>query len=239
MPHNQSPLQDTCPSEDERRLPARDALAVVLASAAAGEFPTADGSVDVLAQPSDRDAGVISLTGYAVIFADTDPDWVTAQLRPDDLSAPLSPSFLHALSARLGRQGHSVDMLTCATPLAGPPPPDLGLAELTASEEEAHPRIVRALQYRDDVRAWQARGGVVLLGRGVAGRFEVAIEVDPAHRGRGLGTRLATAARHLVPAGMPLWAQIAPGNAASVRAFLAAGFHPVGAEALLSRDLPE
>ena len=36
-----------------------------------------------------------------------------------------------------------------------------------------------------------------------------------------------------VPEGTPLWAQIAPGNAASVRAFLAAGFRPVGAEALL------
>ncbi len=94
----------------------------------------------------------------------------------------------------------------------------------------------RALRYRDDVRAWQAPGGVLMLGRGVAGRFEVAIEVEPAFRGRGLGNCLAVAARHLVPAGQPLWAQIAPGNAASVRAFLAAGFRPVGAEALLSRD---
>jgi RimJ/RimL family protein N-acetyltransferase len=32
-----------------------------------------------------------------------------------------------------------------------------------------------------------------------------------------------------------VWAQIAPANAASVRAFLAAGFRPVGAEALLNR----
>jgi hypothetical protein len=30
-----------------------------------------------------------------------------------------------------------------------------------------------------------------------------------------------------------IWAQVAPGNAASVRAILAAGFSPVGAEALL------
>lgn len=45
--------------------------------------------------------------------------------------------------------------------------------------------------------------------------------------------RLALAARHLVPDGEPLWAQIAPGNAASVRALLSAGFTPVGAEALL------
>jgi GNAT superfamily N-acetyltransferase len=223
---------DQCPAP---RCRARQALAALLARAAQGEFPPADGRVEILAQPSDRDAGVISLTGYALIFADADPDWVTAQLPPGDLSGPLSASFLHALSQLLGKQTHSVDMLTCAAPLAGLPPPALGLTELTASAGVAHPRIVRALRYRDDVRAWQAPGGVVLLGRGVAGRLEVAIEVDPAHRNRGLGNRLATAARHLAPDGVPLWAQIAPGNAASVRAFLTAGFRPVGAEALLSQ----
>ncbi len=94
--------------------------------------------------------------------------------------------------------------------------------------------MLRALNYRDEVRAWRADGGIVLLGRGVAGRLETAIEVDEDRRGQGLGRRLATAARHLAPPGVALWAQVAPGNAASVRAFLAAGFAPVGAEALLT-----
>jgi L-amino acid N-acyltransferase YncA len=76
-------------------------------------------------------------------------------------------------------------------------------------------------------------GGTVLTGRGVAGRWETAVEIDPGARGAGLGRRLALAARHLVPDGATLWAQIAPGNAASVRAFTAAGFTPMGAEALL------
>jgi L-amino acid N-acyltransferase YncA len=58
------------------------------------------------------------------------------------------------------------------------------------------------------------------------------VELDEARRGRGLGRALAAAARHLVPGGAPLWAQITPGNAASVRAFLAAGYQPVGAEVL-------
>jgi L-amino acid N-acyltransferase YncA len=80
---------------------------------------------------------------------------------------------------------------------------------------------------------------VVLLGRGVGGRWETAIEVDDDRKGEGLGRKLATAARHLVPGRAPLWAQIAPGNAASVRAFLAAGFRPVGAEVLLTPGLPE
>jgi GNAT superfamily N-acetyltransferase len=159
---------------------------------------------------------------------------VLAQLPPGDLSGPLSPSFLNVVSRRLGRPAYGIDMLTCAPGLPGKKAGDLGLTELTASATGAHPRVVRALRYRDDVRAWQAPGGVLMLGRGVAGRLEVAIEVDPAHRGRGLGAELATAALQLAPA-EPVWAQIAPANAASVRAFLAAGFRPVGAEALLNR----
>jgi RimJ/RimL family protein N-acetyltransferase len=58
------------------------------------------------------------------------------------------------------------------------------------------------------------------------------MEVDPAARGRGLGTALAAAAPALVPDGAPLWAQVATANTASLRAFLAAGYRPVGAEVL-------
>lgn len=223
----------------------RPELAAILDAAAAGRFPPADGGVTILPQPSRRDAGVLALTAHAVIFTSADPGWVTAQLPEDDLSAPLSPAFLHALGERTGRRVHSIDMVTCAGPLPGTPAADLELTELPAGDRRVgtarsakdlvpiHPRVARALRYRDDVRAWQAAGGMVLLGRGVAGRWEVAIEVDPEQRGRGLGARLATAARQLVPDGGAVWAQIAPGNAASVRAFLAAGFRPVGAEALL------
>jgi hypothetical protein len=209
--------------------PASAALAAILAAAAAGRFPPADGNVTVLPQPSSRDAGVVDLTGHSVVFTDADPGWVRARLPAGDLSAPLSPAFLAALAAHTGREAHGTDMLTCAPPLPGPP-----LIGLTRQANPAHPRISRALRYRDDVRAWQAAGGVVLIGQGLAGRWEVAVEVEAGQHGRGLGRSLATAARHLVPAGGVLWAQIAPGNAASVRAFLAAGFAPIGAEALLT-----
>ena len=46
---------------------------------------------------------------------------------------------------------------------------------------------------------------------------------------------LAAAARGLVPAGEHLFAQVAPGNVASLRAFLAAGYRPIGAEVLFLR----
>jgi GNAT superfamily N-acetyltransferase len=218
-----------------------DELAQLLDRAAAGKFPPADGSVTVLPQPAERDAGVLGFTAHAVVFADLDPDWITAQLPPDELAAPLSASFLHLLGTRLGRSSHSVDMLTCADPLDGSPDPALALTELPAAAvrgEAAHPRVIRALRYRDELRVWQTEGGLISLGRGLAGRVEVSIEVEPDSRGAGLGRRLAMAARHLAPGSSPLWAQIAPGNAASVRAFVSAGFRPVGAEALLASPEP-
>jgi len=118
---------------------------------------------------------------------------------------------------------------------------NLRLIDLIREPDVSHPRVSRALSYRDDVQAWRTpdSSGVVLLGRGVAGRRETAIEVDENRRSRGLGRALAAAARHLAEPGEPLWAQVAPANAASVRAFLAAGFTPVGAEILLARRTPE
>jgi len=172
---------------------------------------------------------VIGFTAHAVVFVDIDPSWVRAELPGGDLSGPLSPRFLEALCKRIGRQAHSVDVLTVADSAAGPP-----RLPLTLDREPSHPRPARALRYREDVRAWRADGGLVLVGRGVAGRWEVAVEVEAERRRRGLGRALAAAARHLVPDGEPLWAQVAPANAASLRAFLAAGFRPVGTEAHLT-----
>jgi GNAT superfamily N-acetyltransferase len=189
-----------------------------------------DGDLSVVPQPSARDAAVLAFTGHSVVAADVDPAWVRSLVPAGDLSAPLNPPFLCALERRLGRRVNNIDVLAVATGAAEPPALDL-----VESVPGDHPRVRRALRYRDGVRVWTVEGGVLVLGRGLAGRWEVAVEVDPAHRGRGLGRALAAAARYLVPAGEPLWAQIAPGNAASVRAFLASGFRPVGAEALLVR----
>jgi GNAT superfamily N-acetyltransferase len=200
----------------------------ILARAEQGEYPAADLELTVCPAPSPRVSAVVAFTGHTVVATDIDPDWVRSTLPPGDLSAPLNAPFLTALCKRLGRRVNNIDMLLLADPGAGGVD---GLAEIT---ERDHPRVRRALGYRDDVRVWACEGGVVLLGRGLAGRMEVAVEVEPAARGRGWGRRLALAARSL--AGRPLWAQVAPGNAASVRAFLAAGYLPVGAEALLVPD---
>ncbi|MFE3184953.1 GNAT family N-acetyltransferase [Streptomyces violascens] len=205
-------------------------LGDILAAAATGRFPPADGGTTVVAQPGPRDAGVLAFTAHSVIFLDEDEDWLRATLAATDadpLGASMNPGFLAALMARTGRSMNCVDLLTCAPALPGEPP--LALTEI---EDPEHPRVERALKYRDDVRVWAADGGVLILGRGVAGRWEAAVEVDESARGLGLGIQLALAARHLMPEPV-LWAQQSPGNARSVRTFQAAGFRPVGSEALL------
>lgn len=207
-----------------------DALARILTAAAHGRFPPPDGSTTVVGQPGARDAGVLAFTAHSVVFTDEDPDWVRSVLAGtpgDELAATMNPHFLSALTARSGRRMNTIDLLTVAKALPGEPE-----IELREIEDPEHPRVARALEYRDEVRVWSADGGVVILGRGVAGRWETAIEVAEKARGRGLGERLARAARHLVPDAV-VWAQQSPGNARSVRTFQAAGYRPVGSEALL------
>lgn len=215
-----------------------DRLAKLLDAVAQGGFPPADGSLTVLPQPSPGDAGVLALTGRTVVFTGADPEWVRGLVPPGDLAAPLGLPFLSALCAATGREAGLTDVLLVLPP--GVPATAEGRAVAAGLEEtpdRAHPRVTRALAWREEVRAWETEGGgTVITGRGVAGRWEVSVEVDAMARGAGLGRGLAAAARVLVPAGEPVWAQVAPGNAASLRAFLAAGFVPVGAEVLLCRE---
>jgi hypothetical protein len=200
-------------------------LADIIAAVEGGNLPPADGGVTVV--PGGGACAVLAFTAHAVVAADLDPDWIHGQLAPGDLSAPLNPPFLSALAGRTGRRVNNIDITMIAPRLVGRLP--LPLSEIAARR---HPRIERALHYREDVHAWATEGGLLILGRGVGGRWELAVEVEPGYRGEGLGRTLAAAGRHLVPGEM-VWAQIAPGNAASVRAFLAAGFTPIGSEALL------
>ncbi|MFE5892009.1 GNAT family N-acetyltransferase [Streptomyces sp. NPDC056462] len=206
-----------------------ETLREILEAVARGIFPPADGRTTVVPQPSARNAGVLAFTAHSVVFTDEDPDWVYAALRDvgcDDLAAAMNPRFLAAFMERTGRASETIDAVLVGSPLPGEPP--IALKEI---EDAEHPRVVYARRRRDDVRAWAADGGVLVTGRGVAGRLEVSVEVDEGVRHRGLGRLLASAARHLV--GEPLWAQVAPGNARSARAFQAAGYRPVGAELLL------
>ena len=206
----------------------------LLRDAALGAPPAADGRVEVWPGPVGTVDALLAFTAHHVIAADVDPDLVAARLPDGDLSAPMSAAFLGWLGERLGSRPGSLDVVLAAGGLGGTPPLEL----VPAVDPDRHQRVARALRYRRDLAVWTDPEGAGLLtvGRGLAGRLELAFEVDPARRGRGLGRLLVAAARHLTPPGEPLFAQVAPGNVASLLVVQAAGFRPVGAEVLFHRD---
>ncbi len=205
----------------------------VLTDAARGRPPAPDCSVEVLPPlPGPVDA-VVVFTAHCYVAAAIEPERLRSRLRPGDPGAPTEPRFLAWLAGALDSTAGQLDAVLTAPRLDGPLPLELEPRD----DLVAHPRVARASRYRDGIRvlADPAGSAVLALGRGLAGRWEVAFEVDPERRGRGLGRALATAARHLVPPDEPLFAQVSPGNAASLRALLAAGYTPIGSEVLFPK----
>ena len=202
-------------------------LGTLLKLAALGDFPAADGTVELFPPPPGPAMAVVGLTGRYVIATSAPEAWVRERLPEDDLLAPMAPRFLAALGVELGRRDDGVDIVLAAAGLEG----DGVLVEV---DREAHPRVVRANAHRQDVRVFEDPSGaaVVILGRGLALRTEVAVEVEDAARGRGLAARVLVDARHLVGPDQVVFAQTAPGNAASLRALLSAGYRPIGSEVL-------
>ncbi len=197
-------------------------LVTVLEGAARGVFPAPDGRVEVLGPPTGPAMAVVAFTGHHIVAACAPEPWVREQLPDGDFLAPMSPRFLAALGRELGRRDDGVDVLLAAEGLAGD-------AHLTETARDAHPRVLGANAHRDGVRVFEDATGtaVFILGRGLAGRLEVAFEVDEAERCRGVARRALREARRLAGPDRVLFAQTAPGNAASLRALLAAGFRPI------------
>jgi GNAT superfamily N-acetyltransferase len=205
-------------------------VGAILRAAAAGRPPPVDGRVEVFDQPPGPVAAVLAFAGHHVLAAEVDSAWVHAQLPDWDLNAPLAAAFVGELGRRLGVLPDNLDLVLAGQATGAGPGP----LEPMAGD---HPRIERALQYRREVRAWTTPdgAGLLILGRGLCGRWEAAFEVEEAARGRGLGRVLVRAALDVVPAGEPVFMQVAPGNVPSVRAVLASGvFVPIGGELLFA-----
>lgn len=212
------------------------ALRQVLEDAAAGRFPPADGVTRVMPAPDGPVHAVLAFTAHHVVAADVDPDEVTAHLDPDDIAAPMGTPFLFWLGGRLGAVPGTLDVVLAARAGASAPPFPDEIREIDPGPGRG--RVGRALRYRSDVRAWATAdgNGLLVLGRGLAGRWEASFEVSPGARGRGLGRTLAAVSLLAVPRGERVFMQVAPGNVASLRAVLGAGFRPIGAEVLFHRD---
>ncbi len=208
-------------------------LAQLLDAAASGRFPEPDGVLRVVAPVAGDIDVLVAFTGTFVLAAALRQEEVDARVPRGAFAVPMSPAFVDWLATRLTARPETHDAVLVRHATGGPPS---GLLEpLTDSD---HPRVARARRHRRDVRVYApaGRSGVVVLGRGVTGRWEVAYEVDEDARNAGFGRALLGAALELLPAGTPVWAQVAPGNAASMRSVIAAGFAPIGAEILFVRD---
>jgi hypothetical protein len=210
----------------KRRAPQRDSptshpLLEKLLAAVEGRFPPVDGEVTFMPPLEGGHEAVVSFTGHAFVASRLDRDGL-ADLEPDGFGRVLRPEILlrmadggavgviDATLARLGKGGGTLE-----------PNPDL----------QEHPRVRFALARRQEVMAYGVPEGLFTIAAGIAGRTEMSVEVTRGSpiRGRDLINR----ALSMIPEHEPVFAAVSPGNARSMRAFLAVGFAPIGSEVLI------
>ena len=208
-------------------------LAAILEDAAAGRFPDSDGGVEILPPDADGTRAVVALTGHAYVLADVAADELAGRLPSGwggGFGGALHPDVLRWL-AEGSREIGTVDVVLAARGVGGVPAPATPLEGVPVE----HARVQRALRHRRDVAVVVEPDGVVILGRGLVGRRELSVELfDTASPSSGSGRALIASGLRYVPVGEWCWAQVAPGNARSLRAFLACGFTPIGSEVLIT-----
>jgi GNAT superfamily N-acetyltransferase len=194
-------------------------LGALIEQAHGGRFPRVDGSVTVLPPVRAPLETVMAFTGHAVVCTAQAADVVLGR-GPDGFGGAVAPRFLLWLAGPAGIVG-SHDVVLVARSRGG------GMLPVRRDHDD-HPRVRHARSLRDDVVVHGDDRGIVTLGIGLGGLRELNVEVAPPMRNRGLGRALVGEALDLVPAGEIVVAEVAPGNALSLRAFLASGFTPVG-----------
>lgn len=210
-------------------------LLAILTEAASGAFPAADGLTDVLPPDDDGTLAVVAFTGHAYVLAGIDPAALAVRLGDDaggGYGGAMAPEVLSWLAGDSRTVGSTDVVLVARGRGAAVDHVD----ELAADDPaRRHDRVRRAEQHRRDVRVFGDATGVVIVGTGLVGRTELSVELfDPSSTPAGRGRALIAAGLDRVKAGEWCFAQVASGNARSLRAFLAAGFVPIGAEALIT-----
>ncbi|AWB94170.1 N-acetyltransferase [Aeromicrobium chenweiae] len=206
----------------------------MIASAADGRFPPVDGGWQRVPPWRPGLEAVVAFTGHAVFAVSPDvTDADLSRLGADGFGGAHDPRLVSALAG----QDAWIDVLDVLLVARGR---GSRLSDLVRRPDLArHPRALHAAAIRDDVevlgRPDPARSAVVTLGRGVGGLCELSFETELDHRG-GSGVALIEAALAAVPQDRVVVAAAAPGNAASLRALLGAGFAPVGSIQLFCRD---
>ena len=224
------------PSAGERPGAGEHPLAGLIAAAAVGRFPGQDGRWHRVPPWRPGLEAVISFTAHAVFAVAPDiTDGRLTALGANGFGGAHDPRLITAL---VGPDGwiDVLDMLMAGrgTGRDGVPPRLVDRPDLAT-----HPRAGFAARIRD--HPWvlgypdPGRSALAIISRGIAGLTELSFELEPGWRGQGGGAGLAADALGAVPAGHLVVAAVAPGNAASVRALLSAGFVPLGSLQLFRR----
>ena len=208
-------------------------LAEIIQDADAGRFPAADGGWSRVPTWRDGVEGIVCFTGHAVLALDSGISHERiAELGADGFGGAAHPRLLSGLAGPDGWIGSQDALLAGHGTGAGPE-----AALVSRPDLSSHPRAQYAATIRDSPRPFgypdPARSALAILSTGLAGLTELSFELEPDRRGGGQATALIRAALATLPAGELVVAAATPGNAASLRALLAAGFTPLGSVQLL------
>lgn len=211
-------------------------LGQLIASAADGQFVPVDGGWQRVPPWRPNLEGIVSFTGHAVLaLAPQTSDDLLVTLGVDGFGGAHDPRLITALA---GPDGwiDSLDVL-----LTGRGTGSTAVARRLVHRPDlaGHPRAQFAATIRDHLEILgypdRDRSALAILSRGLAGLRELSFEIEPEHRG-GAGAALIRDALGAVPSGQLVVTAVAPGNAASLRALLSAGFTPVGSLQLFRRN---
>lgn len=211
-------------------------LAGLIAAAAAGRYPAADGSWRRVPPWRPGVEAIVAFTGHAVLAVAPDiPDQLLVSLGVDGFGGAHDPRLVTALAGP-GGWIDSLDVLMAGRGSGHPgAPPRL----VRRPDLATHPRAGFAARIRDQPRLMgyedRRRSALAVISQGIAGLTELSFELEAGRRGQGGGTGLVRDALSAIPAGRLVLAAVAPGNAASVRALLSAGFIPLGSLQLFRR----
>lgn len=197
----------------------------MLHRAAGGHFPLVDGVVEVMPTERHGHEAIVELTGHAVVVTDLPPD-DERLVGVDAFGGVGQPAFVLALAGPGGAIGSHDVVLVRRGGADGPALPETG-------RHEDHPRVVRSRHHRRDVRVLGDDRGLVTIGTGLVGRTELSVELVGNVTGPGTGRSLVLRGLATLSPDEWVFAQVAPGNAASLRMFLACGFVPIGSEILI------
>lgn len=215
--------------------PARHPLARLLREVAAGAFPPADGGWIRVSPWSQSVQGILAFTGRAVLAVSYDISDARLQDQGvDGWGGAHDPRLVCELAGPNGW----IDSLGVLMLCAGRGAQDGQPALVSRPDLTKHPHVEYARRVRTNVqvlgRSDPARHDFITLGHGVAGLREISLEVVDSMPGKGTAPELLDMALAAVPEHEVVAASAPPGNAATLRAFLRAGFTPVGGLQLFS-----